>query len=187
VLIERAPQEWVDKLLIPALSCQIPSHLEPLPAELSSRLELFSALLDDESQSGDCTISIQQPDEIEVPDSRFTLRELNSLTRGLQYVNMRGVHVITRRLLKEFAARNKAAEKALDSWYGVAKKAHWESIADVRMIYPHADSVRKCTVFNIGGNKYRLIVKIEYRLETIYIKRVLTHAEYDKGDWKHDC
>ena len=97
------------------------------------------------------------------------------------------VHMITRRALKEFAAIHKGAEKPLDSWYSVAKKAHWQSIADVRVNYPHADAVGRCTVFNISGNKYRLIVKIEYKLQTIYIKHVLTHAEYDKEDWKRDC
>ena len=97
------------------------------------------------------------------------------------------VHVITRRALKEFAAIHKGAEKPLDSWYSVAKKAHWHSIADVRVNYPHADAVGRCTVFNIGGNKYRLIVKIEYKLQTIYIKHVLTHVEYDKEEWKRDC
>ncbi len=88
------------------------------------------------------------------------------------------MHVITRRALKEFAALSKAAEKPLDSWFSVAKRSHWQSIADVRVSYPHADAVGRCTVFNIGGNKYRLIVKIEYKLQTIYIKNVLTHAEY---------
>lgn len=97
------------------------------------------------------------------------------------------VHVITRRALKEFAAIHKAAETPLDSWYSVAKKERWESIADVKVNYPHADAVGSCTVFNIGGNKYRLVVKIEYKLQTVYIKHVLTHARYDKGDWKNDC
>lgn len=95
--------------------------------------------------------------------------------------------MITRGALKDFAALNKGAESPLDSWYRVAKKAHWRNIADVRLSYPHADAVGRCTVFNIGGNKYRLIVKIEYKLQTVYIKRVLIHAEYDKGDWKRDC
>lgn len=97
------------------------------------------------------------------------------------------MHVITRRTLKEFAAGHKAAEKSLDSWYRVAKKARWQSIAEVKENYPHADAVGRCTVFNVGGNKYRLVVKIEYKLQTIFIKRVLTHAEYDTGEWKNDC
>ena len=52
------------------------------------------------------------------------------------------------------------------------------------MTYPHADFVDPFTVFNIKGNTYRLIVKIEYRFARIYIKYFLTHAEYDKGEWK---
>ena len=97
------------------------------------------------------------------------------------------MHVITRRALKEFAGLNRAAEKPLDSWYRMAKKAHWQSIADIRGSYPHADAVGNCTVFNIGGNKFRLIVKIEYKLQTIYIKYVLTHTEYDEEERKHGC
>jgi mRNA interferase HigB len=111
----------------------------------------------------------------------------NSFDRWFTFCKHSIVHVITRRVLKEFAAIHKGAEKPLDSWYSVAKKARWQSIADVRVNYPHADAVDKCTVFNIGGNKYRLIVKIEYKLQTIYIKHVLTHVEYDKEDWKRDC
>ena len=95
--------------------------------------------------------------------------------------------MITRRALKEFAASHKTAEKPLDSWYSVAKKANWQNITDVRVSYPQADAVGKCTVFDIGGNKYRLIVKIEYKLQTIYIKSVLTHAEYDQEEWKRGC
>lgn len=98
-----------------------------------------------------------------------------------------GVHVITRKPLKQFAERHRAAEKPLDSWYHAAKKAHWLNIADVRADYPHADAVGRCTVFNIGGNKYRLIVKMEYEFQAIYVKYILTHAEYDKEEWKHDC
>jgi mRNA interferase HigB len=116
------------------------------------------------------------------------LRYVNdSLDSWFTFCEHSTVHVITRRALKEFAAIHKGAEKPLDSWYSVSKKAHWQSIADVRVNYPHADAVGRCTVFNISGNKYRLIVKIEYKLQTIYIKHVLTHAEYDKEDWKRDC
>jgi len=97
------------------------------------------------------------------------------------------LHVITRKALKEFAARYRAADVPLDSWHRVAKKAQWQNITDVRADYPHADAVGKCTVFNIGGNKYRLIVKIEYRKQMIFIKYVLTHAGYNREEWKHGC
>jgi len=51
-------------------------------------------------------------------------------------------------------------------------------------MFPHADSVGDLTVFNIGGNKYRLIVRIRYDFQLINIRAVFTHKEYDKGDWK---
>ena len=55
---------------------------------------------------------------------------------------------------------------------------------DVRKTYPHADAVGEFTVFNIGGNKYRLAASINYRTGKVYIRRVLTHEEYSKEDWK---
>jgi mRNA interferase HigB len=77
---------------------------------------------------------------------------------------------------------------ALDAWYRTAKSAKWKSLLDVRQTYPSADGVpvgeKVFTVFNIGGNNFRLIVGINYETERIFIKYVLTHAEYDKGDWK---
>lgn len=57
-------------------------------------------------------------------------------------------------------------------------------MADVRKVYPHADYVEPYTVFNIKGGAYRLIVKIEYRWQLIFVKHLLTHAEYDRGGWK---
>jgi mRNA interferase HigB len=75
-------------------------------------------------------------------------------------------------------------EAAISEWHRIASNAEWESLMDVRKVYPHADYVDPYTVFNIKGNSYRLVVKIEYRWRTIFVKRLLTHAEYDKGDWK---
>jgi mRNA interferase HigB len=57
----------------------------------------------------------------------------------------------------------------------------------VRELYPHADLAGDCTIFNIGGNKFRLIVKFKYRWKVVYIRFVLTHAEYDKGEYENDC
>lgn len=55
------------------------------------------------------------------------------------------------------------------------------------MIYPHADLVGSCVVFNIGGNKWRLISKIAFNRHVLLIRFILTHKDYDKGGWKHDC
>ncbi len=71
-------------------------------------------------------------------------------------------------------------------WYRVATKAEWKNLVDIQKIYPKAEAVSNFTVFNIKGNNYRLIVDIIYSSQRIYIKYVLTHAEYDKDKWKND-
>lgn len=97
------------------------------------------------------------------------------------------VRVISRSMLTEFAASHPDAAIPLDNWYRRARRASWRNLDETRIDYPHADPVGTCTVFNIAGNKYRLIVKINYRRQAVYTRFVLTHAEYDKEKWKHDC
>lgn len=69
-------------------------------------------------------------------------------------------------------------------WYRVAKAAVWTNITAVRQDFPHADAVDIYTVFNVGGNKYRLIAVIKYRWQVIYIREILTHQEYGRERWK---
>lgn len=80
------------------------------------------------------------------------------------------------------------AEPALRLWYKTAIAAEWTSIQDVRRTYPHADGVRGSTgvltVFNIAGNKYRLIARIRYDYGLINVRCVLTHRDYDRGGWR---
>jgi mRNA interferase HigB len=76
------------------------------------------------------------------------------------------------------------AEAPLSTWFAVAKRAKWQNLIEVQATYASAEAVGNRTVFNIKGNKYRLIATIEYRLQIIFIACVLTHAEYDKGKWK---
>jgi mRNA interferase HigB len=71
----------------------------------------------------------------------------------------------------------------------VVREADWKNIQDVRRVYPHADLVtvesgNVVTVFNIGGNKYRLVAAIHYNRQRVYVLRILSHAEYDKDRWK---
>ena len=75
-------------------------------------------------------------------------------------------------------------EGPISDWYKIAKNAEWQNLMDVRKVYPHADYVDPYTVFNIKGNTYRLIVKIEYKWHMIFIKHLLTHEEYDRGGWR---
>jgi mRNA interferase HigB len=93
------------------------------------------------------------------------------------------MRMVSRKQLREAVSVHADLESSFDTWYRVAKSADWKSIEDVRKTYPNADPVPPCTVFNIKGNRYRLIVKIEYRFGLAFIKDVLTRAEYDKGDW----
>jgi mRNA interferase HigB len=97
--------------------------------------------------------------------------------------------VISLKRLREFWERHPDAEVPLRAWYRIALGAEWESLRDVRATYPHADGVETesgevLTVFNIGGNKYRLVTRIRYDYQLVNIRTVLTHAEYDKGKWK---
>jgi mRNA interferase HigB len=57
---------------------------------------------------------------------------------------------------------------------------------ELRKDFPTADQVGKLTIFNIAGNKYRLITFVDYRYQKVFIRDVLTHAEYDKEKWKRD-
>ena len=75
-------------------------------------------------------------------------------------------------------------EGPISDWYKIAKAAEWKSLVEVRKVYPHADYVHPYTVYNLKANKYRLVVKIEYRWQIVFVKHLLTHAEYDKGAWK---
>jgi mRNA interferase HigB len=62
--------------------------------------------------------------------------------------------------------------------------ALWSSLVDVRRTYPHADPVGDFTIFNIGGNKYRIATSINYRAGKIFIRHVMTHEEYSRQDWR---
>ncbi|MCM1982420.1 type II toxin-antitoxin system HigB family toxin [Lyngbya confervoides] len=96
------------------------------------------------------------------------------------------MHVISRRILRQFCDRHADSCEALFSWYRISSKAKWENLIEVQALYPKAEAVGNFTVFNLKGNKDRLITAINYRSQRIYIKYVLTHADYDKDEWKND-
>jgi len=73
------------------------------------------------------------------------------------------------------------AVEPLMHWDHVAKRAVWRNITEVRLEFPHADAAGIYTVFNIAGNRYRLITSIKYRWQVIYIRSILTHEEYSRG------
>lgn len=101
------------------------------------------------------------------------------------------MNVISRPAIREAQRRHPDATDWLENWWQVAKLARWQSLHDVRVTYPATDQVGQCLVFNVRGNKYRFIVRVKYASEgrggTLFIKHLLTHAEYNKGLWKGDC
>jgi mRNA interferase HigB len=97
------------------------------------------------------------------------------------------MHVISEKKLREFWRKWPEAEEPLRTWHRVAEHAAWESFADIRQVYPAADQVGRCTVFDIGGNKFRLVVVVHFNRGKLYIRHVMTHRAYDKDAWKKDC
>ncbi|MGB0562506.1 MAG: type II toxin-antitoxin system HigB family toxin [Spirulinaceae cyanobacterium] len=96
------------------------------------------------------------------------------------------MRVISRKILRDYCQSHANSCDALYSWYRVASKAKWSNITDVQATYKTAESVGNFTVFNIKGNRYRLITDVVYEYQRIYIKYILPHAEYDKDKWKND-
>lgn len=96
------------------------------------------------------------------------------------------MHVISRAILRDFCEKHADSCEALYSWYRVATKSKWNNLVEVQVLYPKAEAVGNFTVFNIKGNKYRLIVDLIYADQRIFIKYILTHAEYDRDRWKDD-
>jgi mRNA interferase HigB len=101
------------------------------------------------------------------------------------------MHVISRAAIKAAAACHPSAGGWLEQWWRHAAKSRWESLQDVRLVYPSADQVDRCLVFDARGNRFRLIVGVKYADEiqrgTLWVKQFLTHAAYSKGQWKGEC
>jgi len=91
------------------------------------------------------------------------------------------MRVIAKKTLHEFWDREPGAKVALEAWYAEAKHAQWKAPTDIKARYAHASIVNnERVVFNIGGNKYRLVVAVSYTAGIVLIKFVGTHADYDK-------
>jgi mRNA interferase HigB len=94
------------------------------------------------------------------------------------------MRVIKRGALIQFWQQHPDARASLESWYAVVSRAAWNTPADMKTVYATADLVGRRTVFNIAGNKYRLIARINYRAQLVFVLYILTHSEYDLGNWK---
>jgi mRNA interferase HigB len=96
------------------------------------------------------------------------------------------MRIITFARLKEFYEKYPDAESSFRNWNKITRLAKWQNFAELCETFSSADQVNKLTVFNIGGNKYRLITYIDYQTKKVFVRHVLTHAEYDTDRWKND-
>jgi mRNA interferase HigB len=94
------------------------------------------------------------------------------------------VRIVSEKALREFAAKHSDASAALAIWKTIVRRADWKSSADVKATFSDSDRVGETTVFNIALNRYRLIAFIGFRGRKVFIKAILTHKEYEKGEWK---
>jgi len=94
------------------------------------------------------------------------------------------VNVISAKTIRRFAALHADAADELLRWYRTASRARWQTLLHVRGMFPDADQFRSLLIFNVRHNRYRLIVKVDYRANLIMVKKFLTHSRYTKGDWK---
>ncbi len=96
-----------------------------------------------------------------------------------------GVRIIARRTLREFWGQRgyRDAEQPLRAWFAEVRRASWRSPADIKEAHRNASFVGSDrVVFNIGGNKYRLVVAVKYSAQLVFIRFVGTHADYDDID-----
>ncbi len=94
------------------------------------------------------------------------------------------MHIISRKILHQFCEKHPDSETALTRWYKLIKLSNFKTFEELRSVFPSADLVNELIVFNIGGNKYRLIASIHFNRQKVYIRNILTHSEYDRGTWK---
>lgn len=101
------------------------------------------------------------------------------------------MRIITKARLKRFweVVGNGDAEGPLKAWYSHVsdKSVAWQSWGDVRATFATASIVGNCVVFNIGGNKFRLVTRVLFPSQKVFILKVMTHEEYDDPKWKKDC
>jgi mRNA interferase HigB len=103
------------------------------------------------------------------------------------------VRIITWSAIRRFGEKWPAAARALREWYRITEHSAWRSFADVKATFGQTDTAvvksgQTVCVFDIGGNKFRLIAFVSYRKSKVYVLRVMTHKEYDKGgqQWKNE-
>jgi mRNA interferase HigB len=96
------------------------------------------------------------------------------------------MHVITRKRLNEFSQRHPEARTSLAHWYRIVRRSRFANFARLREVFPHANQVGRLTVFNVGGNKVRLVAALHYNRNKVYIRHVLTMRNTTRANGRND-
>lgn len=89
------------------------------------------------------------------------------------------MHIISIKMLREFWQKHPEAESVLREWHSVVEHVEFKDFNHVREFFNFADYVAPYTVFNVGGNNYRLVAIVRYRFKKVFVQKVMTHREYD--------
>lgn len=147
-----------------------PQPTRDSPRAALDRYEIFVTL----SNNWSCLFAFYEPQYLENP------------TTGASWMR-----VISKARLQQFweSSENKDSEGPLRAWHTHVnhRSTAWHSWSDVKTSFGSASLVGNCVVFNIGGNNYRLVTRVLYPSQKVFILKVMTHAEYDESKWKTDC
>jgi mRNA interferase HigB len=94
------------------------------------------------------------------------------------------MRILSRPAIQEAIEKHPAWRASLESWYAITRKVLWNNFAEVRATFNSASQVGDHVVFNIAGNSGRLITIIRYPPKKVFIRQIISHAEYDRGGWK---
>jgi mRNA interferase HigB len=94
------------------------------------------------------------------------------------------MHIISRKALSDFWLVHPESQEPLARWFKAVETSTYGNFAELRRTFPSADLVGDLVVFNIGGNRYRLVASIHFNRGKVYVRHVLTHQEYNRGSWK---
>lgn len=94
------------------------------------------------------------------------------------------MRIVSRKAIRDATAIHSEGGASLNAWYKIAKDADWGNFAEVRASWKNSDIVGRFVVFDISHNRCRLIATIKYKWRMVYIRRILSHADYDQTDWQ---
>jgi len=144
------------------------------PADESEALALLGSGVGESPRPGES--------QLDFSECRYQFGNVGYLKGSTQRGGGSGqVRIISRRPLREFAEKHADAAEPLSAWFQIIKGRNYEDPHQLREDFPTASFLgRRRTVFNIGGNKYRLVVDMRYDLGRVYVRHILTHEEYDR-------